>query len=841
MQSGGCWLFIQFCCGDFDLHLEKILPDRTRLIRVAATAWGLGFLLLTLETFIFRNSDFHKTIMDIAYLVVETLTVLSMLAAAFVLRKQSSRLAWAWLLMGLGVFAFSLGDLAWAYLEETLKQIPFPSIADAGYLLLYPFFFSGLVLYTWKRFAFLTLVKDALDISIVFVTSTLGFWIFLISPLYEAGSAASVLEQIILTLYPVCDLVLVFSLFVLILNGANPENLVPAWTLGVALLVLTVTDTIYSIHSMLGTYTSSGLLDLGWILSFGLISMAAIQQINFVINHPEKLSARIFDQNWFMKARRSIAYMPYIWVLVAYWLLFQHHDNVLSLSPNFFFLMVGAVISFVILRQTLVMWENAQLLEALQKSLIQINNQAGELAKTNEGLRNEIALRSEIEERLSHDSLHDLLTGLSNRMLFMNLLTHAFELTQQDGSTHYSLFFLNLDNFKSVNNTLGHKAGDLILMEIGDRLIKCIKPVDTVARFEGDEFVFLLENTSERIEVLQVQDRIQKEMEKPIKAQGKVVHLSASIGIVQNFNIYSDPEEIIRDAQIAMQNAKTKGKGKFEVFQLEMRTSLLSRIEIEKDLARAIQSDELYLNFQPIFSLDQNRIDGLEALIRWNHPKRGLVMPAEFIPIAEETGLIFPLGDWVLEAACRQLVRWLDMFKPLDYLFVCVNISGKEIEKPDFVQKIKAVLTRTGLSPSNLKLEITETAFVQNQVLVDEKISELRKDGVLFMLDDFGTGYTSFSYLKNFSPSTIKIDKTFIKDIAKDGKAYEIVRTIIAMAQEMGIDVLAEGIENASQLAILKELKCNQGQGFLLAKPLKTPSAENILRGQSLIATYTYG
>jgi len=359
--------------------------------------------------------------------------------------------------------------------------------------------------------------------------------------------------------------------------------------------------------------------------------------------------------------------------------------------------------------------------------------------------------------------------------------------------------------------------------------------MDTVARLAGDEFVILLDHSMERNTAISVANRILTELKDPLIIKGNEVLISCSIGIVQGISEYTHSEDILKDADIALYRAKEEGKARYEIFTIDMRMSNTHRLETEGDLRKAISNNELFLVYQPIYSLEQNRIEGVEALVRWRHPLRGLVMPYEFIKIAEESEIIIQIGDWVLHEACTQMRKWHIEYPDFDFLSVNVNISGKQIKQKDFVDKVKETLQVTGLNPNRLALEITETAFINNQLIIDKLLSNLRKIGVTFAIDDFGTGYSSLGYLQNFSVDTIKIDKSFIDEMVASKKGYEIIKTIILMAHGMGMNTVAEGIENDEQLQKLRSLMCKYGQGYYLSKPAEVKQIETLFKKQAVL------
>lgn len=436
------------------------------------------------------------------------------------------------------------------------------------------------------------------------------------------------------------------------------------------------------------------------------------------------------------------------------------------------------------------------------------------------------------EEQLLHDAFHDSLTGLSNRALFMNRLEHAFDLSKRRQNYLFAVLFIDLDRFKIVNDSLGHKWGDRLLIEFVERLVPCLRSGDTIARIGGDEFAILLEDINYINDATAVAERLQKLLEEPFILNGQEVIISASIGIalsaVEN---YQNPEEIIRDADIAMYRAKAMGKARHQVFEPDMDFANLTFLQIENDLRQAIDSNEFQIQYQPIVSLATGLIIGFEALVRWQHLTKGIISPAEFIPVAEQTGLIIPVGYWVLRSACHQMSIWQNLFPFDPPLTINVNLSGKQFFQADLVPKIIIILEETGLKPNSLKLEITESAIIENPEAAATKLLQLKDLGVQLYIDDFGTGYSSLSFMHRFPFDALKIDTSFIGNMGADSESSEIVKSIVNLAHNLGIYVVAEGVETSSQLEKLRAMGCNngQGQGYFFSKPLSAEDVEVLL------------
>lgn len=451
----------------------------------------------------------------------------------------------------------------------------------------------------------------------------------------------------------------------------------------------------------------------------------------------------------------------------------------------------------------------------------------------------DVTQRKQAEDLLIHNAFHDQLTQLPNRALFLDRLEQAIYLQQRRDDFSFAVFFLDLDRFKVVNDSLGHQAGDQLLSAIAQRLKVQLRLGDTFARLGGDEFAILLENIRHFSDVTRVADRIQQSLAFPFDLNGHEVFTNVSIGITLSTPDHKLPEDFLREADIAMYRAKTLGKDRYEIFSLGMHEQALAHLQLETDLQRAVDSLERFKNqpfelqYQPIVSLETSSLIGFEALLRWQHPQRGLVCPADFIPLAEETGLIVPLGQWVLRQACRQTAQWQRQFPRDIPLSISVNISGRQFAQPDLLDQIKQILVETGLNACSLKLEITESILIENTQLASTLFLELKALGIQLYMDDFGTGYSSLSYLHHFPVDMLKIDRCFVNSLDNPSQTgiehKSILQTIVMLAQNLGIDVTAEGVETAAQLAQLKAIKCDYGQGYFFSQPIAAVKAAQFI------------
>jgi diguanylate cyclase (GGDEF)-like protein/PAS domain S-box-containing protein len=442
----------------------------------------------------------------------------------------------------------------------------------------------------------------------------------------------------------------------------------------------------------------------------------------------------------------------------------------------------------------------------------------------------DVTERKRVERELTRLAFHDPLTNLPNRALFMDRLQHALDRATRQGRP-IAVMFLDLDNFKVVNDSLGHKAGDQLLVHVSQRLVGCLRSADTAARLGGDEFTVLLEDLTGPEDALVVADRIAGYLNSAFQLEGREVFVTASVGIALSTGRDDSAESLVRTADLAMYQAKTSGKACYAVFDPAMNDRAWQRLEVETDLRYALDRGELVLHYQPIVDLATGRIEEVEALIRWQHPTRGLVPPGEFIPIAEETGLIVPVGRWVLEQACAQLRAWGS-----HDLVVSVNLAARQFQDAQLLNDIARILAETGVEPRQLKLEITESAAMHDAAATEATLRQLKALGVGLAIDDFGTGYSALSYLKRFSVDTLKVDRSFVGGIGHNTDDTAIVSAIVALAHTMGLEVTAEGVETADQQEHLRNLGCNRGQGYYFARPRDRAELTALLEARVLPA-----
>ncbi len=471
--------------------------------------------------------------------------------------------------------------------------------------------------------------------------------------------------------------------------------------------------------------------------------------------------------------------------------------------------------------------------EQAEKHVDELQHYVAELERSGEALQ-------ESHEKFRHAAYHDGLTGLPNRNYFMDTLKSLLQASRENSEINFAVLFLDLKSFKTINDSLGHSLGDRLIKNVAKRLASLVREDDMTARFSGDKFGIILTDLLSRDEATAFADRLAKRLSEPYTLDGRQVFTSAKIGIAYGNSKYPEAEDILRDADIAMYYAKDNEEN-YVIFDQKMHIRAVTRLQLETDLRFAIERNEFELFYQPIVSLDTASLSGFEALVRWNHPQRGLVPPNEFIPISESTGLIIPMTVQILHSACSQVVKWQAKAKTAEPLSIAVNLSGKHFGHPALVEQIKTVIAETGINPESLKLELTESAVMDNAETAILMLKQIKETGVRVSIDDFGTGYSSLSYLHRFPIDLLKVDRSFVSAMEENTENGEIVRTVIALAKALKLKVVAEGIESIHQFHQLRILGCEYGQGYLFSKPLPVAGIERLLadntRWQNILPT----
>jgi diguanylate cyclase (GGDEF)-like protein len=462
-----------------------------------------------------------------------------------------------------------------------------------------------------------------------------------------------------------------------------------------------------------------------------------------------------------------------------------------------------------------------------ERITVDSNDQIGEASEAFNSLIGAVEGRKDLEIRLRYQAYHDMLTGLPNRALFMEKLAEA-DAAREEAGTPAAVLFLDVDNLKAVNDKLGHDGGDTLIKTLGDRLLDSVRDTDTVARLSGDEFAILLLGPGSAHQAERVAHRLLDSLRAPLQIGEHMVRTGFSIGLATSETCARSQIGMLRAADLAMYEAKTGGKGRLEVFQPSHHTAHLERDAVRAELSGALDAEQLELHYQPIVDVSTQVIVGFEALLRWRHPERGLISPLEFIPLAEETGLIVPIGTWVLQEATRQAAAWQNR-SPLGRLRMSVNVSVRQFQHPDLVRDVADALHRSGLDPALLTLEITESLFAEEIEETTRKIELLKALGIRLALDDFGTGYSSLSYLRRFPIDILKIDKSFIDGVTTSAEGHAVVAAITQLGQNLHLEVVAEGLETGDQVEALRSLDCPFGQGYHFSRPLVAGDAVKLL------------
>jgi diguanylate cyclase (GGDEF)-like protein/PAS domain S-box-containing protein len=846
-------------------------------------------------------------------------------AAAFLgARRQPTGNRSAWYLLAAGVLTFVVGDVIYTAWQPLLHQEPpFPNLGDAFYLACYPLLIAGLATLIRAR----TPGRDwasLIDATIVATGVGVLAWVFLMQP-YAADPSLSLGLQALLTAYPAMDVLLLAAVARLAVgSGSKPPAFI---LLATAPVILMITDTLYGLQVLAGTFELGGPLDLGWMLFYALMATTVL--------HPS--AAQLSDRAAVTEQRLSRGRLS---LLAAASLLAPTVILLFSAqlsSPHFatVFLVAGSASVLLFL---LVLARMTGLLSALERSKAQVGelqrergerrfrslvqnstdvilliDAAGNLKFASPSLKQlagyssdavvgqnilefvhsddlsnareriseivaapgvmatfewrikdaggrwrwvegsasnllhdpdveavvincrDVTERKALESQLTHQAFHDPLTELANRALFRDRVAHALS-HQRRNRTPLAVMFMDLDDFKTVNDSLGHEAGDELLIEVARRLQSALRTSDTAARLGGDEFALLIEILSHPEDTLRVVERVHATLHDPFAIMGRRLSLRASVGVAISESGDEDVDQLLRNADVAMYRAKSRGKGRYEIYEAAMHAAVLERLELKADLQEAITNEEFVLRYQPIVALDRNEIVGLEALLRWEHPEKGLIPPARFIPIAEDTELIVPIGRWVLLEACRQTRTW-QIQHALPLLSIAVNLSIKQLEDPDLVADVRACLRESGLTAGDLTLEITESLLMQDVKLTLSRLEELKGLGIRLAVDDFGMGYSSLSYLQRFPIDRLKIDKAFIDGVALGEEESALARAVIRLGESLRLSTVAEGIESVDQIEELSRLKCEFGQGFYFAKPLPPEGLNTMLRRRKLAFT----
>ena len=839
-------------------------------------------------------------------------------------RFSSPRQARMWKLMGASALSWASGQAAWTWYETVLgREVPFPSLADVGYLAAPPLAAAALITLPFAARSLAGRVRQVLDGLMIAASLLLASWVLVLRPLFRSGGD-DLLGQVISLAYPIGDVVvgtIVLFMLARARMGRGTRG-TPLPLLGGGLVAIAVADSGFVYLTAVGSYSSGALIDAGWFLGYLLVLLAARKPEGDAVKEEEEEPASV---------DRMGMYLPYIAVLgsLAVSTVAQVQQGILDYFASW---TRSFIIVALVGRQVLSLLENSSLARHLEARVVErtaelraseqrfqalvqhssevvilvdadarveyvsesmtrvfgyseahllgrrltqlMDDEAGirlreglaEVAERPYGVlelelplrhrdghqctaqititnlldnpsvgglvlnTRDISERRQLEDQLVHQAFHDSLTSLANRALFKDRVDHALRRTKRQ-TPSVAVLFLDLDGFKEVNDSLGHAAGDRLLIQVAERLQSCVRPSDTVARFGGDEFAVLIEDASDDIDVVQVAERVLEGLRQPFVVNGRELHVRGSMGIARMESDVDGADHLLRNADLAMYRAKATGQGGYERYDPQMHTELVQRVQLEADLRRALEAGELFLEYQPTFDLASGQIVGAEALARWQHPTRGLVPPTEFIPLAEASGLIRPLGAWVLREACRQAAEWQRSTAHRDKpLALNINLSGRQLQVPEVVDDVATALRESGLQPDSLVLEMTESVLMDDDENVLAILRRLKDLGPRLAIDDFGTGYSSLSYLHRFPVDMLKIDRSFVERLSHASDNAELARTIVRLGQSLQLVTVAEGVEDSAQFLALRRMGCDVGQGYYFGKPMASEEVSRMLR-----------
>ncbi len=682
-----------------------------------------------------------------------------------------------WLWFAGGLTSFLTADVIYYVIELQSGEAgpPFPNLADGFYLAMYPLMIVGLTKMV-KEVAPGRRRASFIDAAVVGIAMFGTMWVLFVDDFFGSGGDFDAL--VVQLAYPVMDVALLAVAARLVVT-VHLKHLPFAFIVG-ALGSLAVADTGYQIYLSNGTFKTGLFIDAFWLMFYVGFAVAALHPSASLRPRDREDQDRLTPIQLVIMfvATLSVPLIDLFWGTLA--------DRVVTISASAMLFM-------------LILWRIFDLMQTVEKG----------------------------KDRLRHDAEHDSLTGLANRVRFAARTEAA--LAKQNRTTPMAVMFIDLDDFKTVNDSLGHQAGDQLLAEVASRLENVVRDGDTVARFGGDEFAVLLESVSDRRDATDIARRALESLGDPIDLGDRTVRALASIGIAMDFDGSSDVDSIMRNADVAMYLSKSRGKDRFEFFEPEMHEEAVERLDLKADLQRALEEKQFQLHFQPIFDLKSGRVRMVEALIRWKHPVRGVIQPDRFIALAEENGLIVPIGDWVIQEACKQAAQW-HKIPGCEDISISVNLSMRQLQDDQLINSLTNAIAASGISANRLILEITESMLAIDADQSIGILGQLKTIGVKLAIDDFGTGYSSLSYLKAFPVDAIKIDRSFINELHRSSTSSALVEAVVNLSRALGAYTVAEGIEYSDQAGILRKLGCDRGQGFYYCRPLTGPALTALFR-----------
>jgi diguanylate cyclase (GGDEF)-like protein len=713
--------------------------------------------------------------------------------------------------------------LTWDYYEIFLNMTaPFPSLADLFWLLMYLFILIAYIYIMHINRKNIRIVQMVYNTLIVVVVATTASWELILKPMLGSLTGQELLYQITSICYPIGNLAIIFIMISLFntVSMRFSSNIFLFIFFGTCSFFLADTLFLYLISQ--GQYSTGNPVDLLWTLGILLIGISSFfSKGEIMIMKDEEDLVKIVGKNWMKYFLSFRLWIPYAGVIFLFVIMVMQKEGTNSIQ-------IGSMISIllIIFRQIYTLVENDALLEQsiqLNKELeFKVQQRTMQIFRKNQQLKDSI-------EKVEYMAFHDPLTELPNRRYFEQHLSHALS-RAKERNEQVAVFFLDLDRYKLINDTLGHSIGDLLLRQVAERLQACFGDNGVVSRHGGDEFLAFLPNLDQRKAAIAAEN-ILEALRKVFIIGEHELFITSSIGISLFPDHGYESDALTKRADAAMFAAKKAYRNQYHFYHSSMNIGTIGDLDLEKELRFALEREEFTLLYQPLVHIQDRSLKGVEALIRWKHPVNGWVSPDKFIPLAEDSGFIIPLGLWVLETACRQWKVWVE--KGLPPITVAVNISIKQFFHPDFLNQIRQVLNKSGMDPAYLELEITENTFVSNSA--KELFEGLKQIGIKIAIDDFGTGYSSLQYLKRLPINKLKIDQSFIRDLPNDVNDVAIVQTIIAMAHHMNLEVVAEGVETIEQLNFLKKHQCHTAQGYYFNKPISAEELEKINFGSVLM------
>jgi diguanylate cyclase len=715
-------------------------------------------------------------------------------ACIWVARSRTGRLAFSWWLIASASASWAIGEGIWCWYQLARNiEVPFPSLADLFFLLTVPLMAAGVIMLANESHGVTRSLRTVLDGGIIAGSLLFVSWATALGSALNTGGEGP-FARVVGLAYPVGDVITATVALAAVsrARGAYRRQLA---LLAAGIVSLAVSDSMFAYLTQNGTYGNGNWLDTGWVAGFLLVGLAAFS--------PGRQERPETNERGQSTAQLVLPYVPLALAAVT-----AVVEEAKGHSIGSVLLAVGLITTTLVMaRQLVTLQDNRRLNRALESTVKELETR---------------------EIDLEHQAFHDPLTGLVNRVLFADRLNHALERQRRDNGT-LAVMLCDLDDFKAVNDTLGHPAGDEVLKQVAARLESSVRQADTIARIGGDEFALLLENAVNAEDALRAVERIGQMLSTPLRAAGTEVMTSASVGLVLAPGPGATADDLLRDADIALYEAKYSGKNCYRIFESSMLEGVVSRMQLKNELGSlGNHLGQLTLHYQPILSASTGRMTGVEALMRWQHPTRGLLYPTSFIGYAEEAGAIIPVGAAALDMACAQAAAWRDL--GIACPMISVNLSARQLHDRDVVETVERSLKKYNLPPSDLNIEITESITMRGADQAVERLQELKELGVSIAIDDFGTGWSSLSYLRRLPVDFVKFDRSFTADVATDQDAALLVSVMNNLAHALGLETVAEGIETSAQLEAVRRLGCDHVQGFHLARPAPASAITEMIR-----------